>query len=248
MSMDVLSPELVLVDPALAAEARRRLPDPPDCLATRLREPAGGELEPPAAERVRVPRAWVTGGTGFPLARRGPSFAIGTVLRAPPSFAPPPTRFAAAVSPPPAPVEERRWPRPSLFAIVVALLLALGIGVPSFDLVPWSSAERPSLAGEGSGQAVSAAASGKIVLEWPRVENASFYDVVLWRDGRRALDLWPETNRVDVLEAVDRAGSRLASGRYQWFAFAGFGSREDVRFGKPLANGSFSVTAADAAP
>lgn len=241
--MDILSPELVLVDPALAAEARRRLPDPPDCLATRLREPAVGEREPPASERLGRPRAWVTAGPGFPLARRGPSLAVGSVLQAPPSFATPPFRLASVATQRPAPVEERRWPRPSLFAIVVALLLALGIGLPSFDLVPWSSAERPSLAREGLGQAVPVAVSREIVLEWPSVEDASFYDVVLWRDGRRVLDLWPETNRIDVLKAVDRAGSRLASGRYQWFAFAGFGSRDDVRFGKPLANGSFRVTA-----
>ena len=139
-------------------------------------------------------------------------------------------------------VEEPSRARPSLLAIVAVLLVALGIGLPSFNLVPWSSAELPSFVGDGQGGRTTVEPRGdELVLEWPEAEGATVYDVVLWRGGRRMLDLWPQTNRLDVRAAAAKAGKRLAPGTYQWFAFAGFGSRDDLRFGEPLANGTFTV-------
>jgi hypothetical protein len=242
--MDVLSPELVLVDPVLAADARRRLPDPPDCLAAR--EPTYGHAAAAPAneplQQQRASRLWITAGTAsFPGAGRpAANEARGVVLRAMPSLAP---SFRLAPSDAGRLVEERPpRVRPSLLAIVVALLVALAVGLPSFDLVPWSAAERPSFATDVEPRTEPRT---EPVLTWPRVKGADFYDVVLWRGSRRILDLWPETNRVDVVDAVAASGKRLDPGRYHWFAFAGFGSGEDVRFGQALANGTFTIPTAD---
>ena len=241
--MDLLSPELVLVDPVLAAEARRRLPDPPDCLAARPRETAAEDAETHAAAVGRhVRRTWKSGGSdSTPLGPSLPHASMGAVRLTAPSVAFARPRAVAAV-PAPIVVEETRRARPSLLAIVVVLLVALGIGLPSFNLLPWGSAELPSFVGDGRGGETTAEAPGDgLVLEWPEAEGATVYDVVVWRGGRRMLDLWPQTNRLDVRTAAAKAGKRLAPGTYQWFAFAGFGSRDDLRFGEPLANGTFTV-------
>ena len=241
--MDPLSPELVLVDPVLAADARRRLPDPPDCLAVRPLETAVERTGTDVAVVARhVRRTWTSGGSdATPLGPSLPHTSMGAVRLTAPSMASARRRAVAAV-PAPVVVEETRRARPSLLAIVVVLLVALGIGLPSFNLLPWGSAELPSFVGDGrGGETIVEARGDGLVLEWPEVDGATVYDVVLWRGGRRMLDLWPQTNRLDVRTAAAKAGKRLAPGTYQWFAFAGFGSRDDLRFGEPLANGTFTV-------
>ena len=235
MSIDVLSPELVLVDPVLAARARLELPDPSDCLALASAAPVAPIASPMAVRH----RLWVTPGSIATCATANEP--LGTVVHDPtlaralsPGHPRVNRRLAPAGAPSTGPGD--RQARPSLLAIVVGLFVALAIGLPSFDLVPWVAAERPSFV-EGP----EVAGADSVVLEWPKVEGANLYNVVLWRDGRRVLDLWPDTNRIDVLGAASARGRVLRPGGYQWFAFAGFGSPKDVQFGKPLANGSFSV-------
>jgi hypothetical protein len=70
-------------------------------------------------------------------------------------------------------------------------------------------------------------------VTWSAVRGASYYDLVLWRDGRRVLDLWPRTPR--------QALATLVPGRYLWFAYPGFGSRAAGRFGPLAASGSLVV-------
>ena len=238
--MDVLSPELVLVDPVLAVEARLLLGAPQDCLARRRREPAPVEGWRHDNDGVSPRRIWASGGScATPIRSGSPNDPAGAPLFTVPSFAP--ERRLSSAFAPSVVVEDHRRVRPSLLTIVVMLLLALLIGLPSFDLVPWSSAERPSFVpADPNTEATTAPAEG-LVLAWPKAEGATLYDLVLWRGGRRMLDLWPETNHIDVHDTVAKSGKRLPPGTYRWFVFAGFGSRDDLRFRKALANGAFTI-------
>jgi hypothetical protein len=268
--MDVLSPELVLVDPVLAAGARRMLPDPPDCLVPRPRplmgpalaaaEPAqtvatrrqaivlapsvstGRASQAPAAQTSRnEPHGWVVATPRKPIvAPVKPRASIPTPVE-PRGAAPSP---AVAI-----PAHWRRW-RPSFQAVLVALLIAVVVGAPAFDLNPWDKG--PSLAetrdeapdGTSGGEALGTPpveGTADVTLRWPRAKGADFYNVVLWRSGRRVRDLWPRTNRLQLAGGATSNGRKLAPGRYQWFVFAAFQEGGKTRFGHSLANGVFRI-------
>ena len=73
------------------------------------------------------------------------------------------------------------------------------------------------------------------VLRWRPVRGAAFYNVIFWRDGARALDLWPTKATVRV------PSGRLAPGRYQWFVYPAFGTKGERRYGQVAARGTLSV-------
>jgi hypothetical protein len=258
--MDVLSPELVLVDPVLAAEARRLLPDPPDCLASWPRQledpgPASTRAAPAAATArapVRLaPVVSVGEATHAPVASSSRNLPHGRVVVAPSSsiLRPVPPRVESVPPVFETPVHlPRRW-RPSFFAVLAALVIALVVGAPAFDLIPWDS-KGPSFAETGD-RASEASPEGEVIppvagtedvtLRWPQAKGADFYNVVLWRSGRRVVDLWPRTNRLELSDGATSDGRKLAPGRYQWFAFAAYTNDGKTRFGHSLANGEFRI-------
>ena len=73
------------------------------------------------------------------------------------------------------------------------------------------------------------------MLRWRAVRGAAFYNVIFWRNGRRALDLWPTKATVRVPSA------RLGPGRYQWFVYPAFGKTGERRYGKVVARGTLTV-------
>lgn len=196
--MDVTSPELALVDPELAAAARRLLRRPGDCLAPR-------------------PRA-------------GPVAAQ-----------------------PPVPAARRR---PSVLAVLATLVVAVIVGSPAVDLIPRSSAgpsfsePSPTVVDPAREQpsADSPRIAGATELRWPSVAGADFYDVVVWRDGERVLDVWPRTNSLVVPAGGALETRTLAPGRYLWFVYAGFDGKTAPRFGELLAHGELDVTPVTAPP
>jgi hypothetical protein len=255
--MDVLSPELVLVDPVLAAEARRLLPDAPDCLAPRPRQLIGAALAAAEAAQtiatrrpaiVLAPSVSTGPASHAPAAPTSRNEPHGWVVATPRKPIVVPAKPRASITAPveprgpapspavPIPAHRRRW-RPSFQAVLVALLIAVVVGAPAFDLNPWDKG--PSFAGRGDGAPVEGTAD--VTLRWPRAKGADFYNVVLWRSGRRVGDLWPRTNRLQLAGGETSDGRKLTPGPYQWFVFAAFREGGKTRFGHSLANGVFRI-------
>jgi hypothetical protein len=100
--------------------------------------------------------------------------------------------------------------------------------------------DRPPAAVTASRRTPMHAITSGRVLTWPRVPAATFYDVILWRDGERALDLWPSTTRVTLPEHWTFGGKRfdLAAGRYRWFVYPAIGTRGAASYGSLSADGA----------
>jgi hypothetical protein len=81
------------------------------------------------------------------------------------------------------------------------------------------------------------------VLRWSAVPKASYYNVQLFRDGKKILTLWPTDPTLRVPSAWSFAGAafRLTPGVYRWYVWAGFGPRSADRYGKLLGSRSFVV-------
>jgi len=179
MTVDLhdISPELVLVDPELAAVARLHLPEP----GSFGRRPQTTSVEV-AESRSRSTR-------------------------------------------------HRWW-------LSQPLILLVFVGVVSSALFigrAVSSVPRPWLS-----QTVTAD-SALQTITWRSVAGATYYDLVVWQDGRRVLDLWPTAAAVRVpLNAGDR-GDGLGAGHYMWFAYPGFGAKASKKYGALAGSGAFVV-------
>jgi hypothetical protein len=75
------------------------------------------------------------------------------------------------------------------------------------------------------------------------VAGASYYNLIIWRDGRRLLDLWPSSSHVLLPGTWSYQGKTraLSPGRYLWFAYPGFGARAEARYGDPVRSGILVV-------
>jgi hypothetical protein len=80
-------------------------------------------------------------------------------------------------------------------------------------------------------------------LQWTPVRGASYYNVQLYRGGKKILSVWP-THPVLQLEGVWRFRGRryqLRPGRYRWYVWPGFGARAAAHYGMPIGNLTFVV-------
>ena len=79
------------------------------------------------------------------------------------------------------------------------------------------------------------------VLQWAKVTRATYYNVQLWRNGRKILSRWP-TRPAYELRMRWRYGGRirnLRDGTYLWYVWPGFGDRERGRYGRMLGSATF---------
>jgi hypothetical protein len=77
-------------------------------------------------------------------------------------------------------------------------------------------------------------------LRWKRRAGAKYYNVQLFRNGRKVLSAWPTANHYTVKARWRYRGRthRLTSGRYRWYVWPGYGPRAAHRYGRLLAKGT----------
>jgi hypothetical protein len=80
------------------------------------------------------------------------------------------------------------------------------------------------------------------MLRWRKIRKADYYNVQLFRKGKKILSAWP-TKPHYQLHKVWRYGRRhrLVKGTYWWYIWAGYGHRSQHRYGKLLGKRSFIV-------
>jgi hypothetical protein len=92
--------------------------------------------------------------------------------------------------------------------------------------------------------AVGARVTAPPLLGWRAVPRATYYNVQLYRGGRKILTVWPSatTFRLQRSWRYDGRTYRLTPGVYRWYVWPGFGPRSETRYGKLLGTRTFVVT------
>ena len=87
------------------------------------------------------------------------------------------------------------------------------------------------------------------LLQWPRAERASYYNVQLFRGGRKILTAWPKRAQYRLKARWTFRGERrrLSPGRYRWMVWPGYDKRSKADFGKRLVSSTFTVKRVGAA-
>jgi hypothetical protein len=72
------------------------------------------------------------------------------------------------------------------------------------------------------------------LLRWTPVRRAGYYNLQLFRGGRKILSAWPVKTRFRLKREWVYAGRRhrLSKGTYEWYVWPGYGARSERRFGR----------------
>jgi hypothetical protein len=70
-------------------------------------------------------------------------------------------------------------------------------------------------------------------LVWKRVRRADYYNVQLYRGGRKLMTRWPRRPRLPL--------RRLRPGKYRWYVWAGYGRKAARRYGSLLGTSTFRI-------
>jgi hypothetical protein len=84
---------------------------------------------------------------------------------------------------------------------------------------------------------------GPPLLLWSAVARVTFYNVQLYRGGRKILSAWPVQARLRMHSKWAYKGRtyRLRKGGYRWWVWPAFGPRSKATFGPLLGTGTFVV-------
>jgi hypothetical protein len=80
-------------------------------------------------------------------------------------------------------------------------------------------------------------------LAWRAVKKARFYNVQVYRRGRKILSVWPLRTRLRMHSRWTYNGrtERLRSGLYAWVVWPAFGTRANPRYGKMVGMSRFRI-------
>ncbi len=67
------------------------------------------------------------------------------------------------------------------------------------------------------------------------MDRADGYNLILWRDGKRVLDLWP------IRASVAIPTDRLERGTYEWFVYPIIGRDRGQRYGELAGHGTIAI-------
>jgi hypothetical protein len=111
---------------------------------------------------------------------------------------------------------------------------------PEGKATPTRTVQRPALTTPLDGARVSAPP----LLDWSPVPRATYYNVQLFRNGKKVLTAWPKSTSFRLARTWKFEGrtQTLSPGRYRWYVWPGFGARSDADYGKPVGTRTFVVT------
>ena len=89
-----------------------------------------------------------------------------------------------------------------------------------------------------------------VLLRWTPVRRARYYNVQLYRAGRKILSAWPTKPRYRLKPNWRYRGDRhrLAPGRYRWVVWPGYGPRARADYGRKIGPSTFQVRRRTDAP
>lgn len=84
---------------------------------------------------------------------------------------------------------------------------------------------------------------GPVQLQWHPRAGAKYYNVQVFRQGKKIYEAWPVTPQLKLPTRWTFGGRpyRLTSGAYEWFVWPGFGDRSAARYGDLLQRNRFAV-------
>ena len=82
------------------------------------------------------------------------------------------------------------------------------------------------------------------LLRWRPVRRATYYNVQLYRAGRKLLTAWPRRTSLQLRSSWRFAGreQRLTPGTYRWYVWPGYGPTSARKYGRMLGTSTFVVT------
>jgi hypothetical protein len=82
-------------------------------------------------------------------------------------------------------------------------------------------------------------------LRWRTRSEAKYYNLQLFRSGRKVLSAWPTKNHYTLKATWRYRGKtyKLTSGRYRWYVWPGYGRRAAHRYGRLIAKGRLTYPA-----
>jgi hypothetical protein len=82
------------------------------------------------------------------------------------------------------------------------------------------------------------------LLRWRPIKAASYYNVQLYRHGKKILSAWPKRAHYQLRSKWHYRGRthRLSKGTYVWYVWGGYGHRSQHRYGKLLGKRAFKIT------
>lgn len=81
------------------------------------------------------------------------------------------------------------------------------------------------------------------LLRWEKVKKARFYNVQVYRNGRKVLSSWPAAARLQMHKRWKFNGKsfRLRKGAYTWIVWPALGTRKKPHYGAMLGQSTFRI-------